>query len=208
MESRRFPHHIWWYLLLVSAVVLVAGGTAFAVSSMADPTYAAEARLIVSAGLGTEGGGTDDVLAAPRVGSSYAVLATTRPVLLEAIGRANLPYDATELLNHVTVIANLDTPFLMITMSDPNPVRAADGANALADVLVERSTIPATAEVPTVSLLEIVERARAPSDPVGPRVLFNTVLAAAAAFVTAVVLVAVVAYIRAGPPASRATTSG
>jgi len=205
MELHHSLHHFRAYAALVAAAVLTAAAAAYVVSDASDPTYASEVKIAVSAGLGTETGGTDDVLVAPRVGQSYAVLATTGPILLETIDRANLTYDVSGLRERLTVIASLDTPFISITMTDESPLRAADAANTLAAILVEEATIGGTAELPVRSLLEIVDPADVPDDPVGPRVLFNTVLAGAAAFVAAIVLIAVVAYVRAGPPVSRAT---
>jgi capsular polysaccharide biosynthesis protein len=206
MELRHYFPDLRAYVLLVAAVVLVAAAAAYLLSSASAPTYSSEATVAVSAGLGTEIGGTDDVLAAPRVGQAYAILATTAPVLLEAIDDANLPYDTTELRARLTVIASLDTPFISITMADESPIRAAEGANAIAAILVERATVPVAVNGSTRSLLEIVDAADVMDDPIGPRVLFNTALAGAAAFVAAVVLITVVAYVRAGPPVSRATT--
>ena len=105
--------------------------------------YTAESRLVVTAGLGLTGTGVDLTMA-PSVGQSYAELATTRPVLLDVIDRTQLPYDAEELGSRVRVMANPIVPFLTVSMTDEVPERAARVANALAEILVERATIPAS----------------------------------------------------------------
>ena len=199
MELRTFLREVWRYLFFIIGAVLLVGVIAFFVSNSSEKTYSAESRLVVTAGLGTDGTGTDNVLAAPRVGQTYAVLATTRPVLQSVIDRAKLPYDPVELMRHLTVTANLDTPFVVVTMSDKDPQVAAGAANALGDVLVEMSKVAPTDAAPGRDLLAIVERASVPSDASGPRVLFNTLLAAVAALVIALVIVALVATLRRDP---------
>ncbi len=205
MELRTYLREVWKYLFLVITAVVVSSAVVFVVSSSSEKVYTAEARLVVTAGLGTDGTGTDNVLAAPRVGQTYAVLATTRPVLIDVIRLARLPYDPVELLLRLSVTANLDTPFLVISMTDESPTRAAATANALADVLVETATIPPTGDATGQQLLAIIERADVPDDPSGPRVLFSTALGAAAAFVAALVILAVVAYVRRDPVVSPGT---
>jgi capsular polysaccharide biosynthesis protein len=199
MELRVFLREVWRYLFFITGAVLLVAVLAFFVSNATAKTYTAESRLVVTAGLGTDGTGTDTVLAAPRVGQTYAVLATTMPVLQKVIDRAGLSYDPVELLRHLNVTANLDTPFLVVTMIDKDPAVAAATANALGDVLVEMSTVASTDGTAGRDLLAVVEAASVPTDPSGPRVLFNTVLAAAAALVIALVIVALVATLRHDP---------
>jgi capsular polysaccharide biosynthesis protein len=158
--------------------------------------YSARATLVVTSGLGTEGNGTGDVAIAPRLGQTYAVLATTRPVLVDVIERAALPYDLEELTRRLSVTADLDTPFISITMNDPIPSRAAATANALADVLVEMASIPPTDDAAARTILAVVEPASVPLEPSGPRVVFNTVLAAAASFVASLFFIAMTLYLR------------
>ena len=84
-------------LAIIAFVVFWAAAAAFVISNMSNKTYTATAQLVVAAGLGTDPTGTGDVLNAPRIGATYAELATTRPVLLDVIKRASLPYDPVEL---------------------------------------------------------------------------------------------------------------
>jgi capsular polysaccharide biosynthesis protein len=208
MELRTYLREVWRYVVFIVLAVVVSAVIAFAATSAMENTYTAESRLVVTAGLGTEGGSTDSVLMAPRVGQTYAVLATTRPILLEVIRRAGLPYDPTQLLTHLTVVADLDTPFLAVTMIDPDRTRAAATANMLGDVLVDKASIPATATAPAGSLLAIVERATVPEDPTGPRVLFNTILAAATALILGLVIISLLAYLRNGPDVPSSPQAG
>jgi len=203
MGLRTFLREVWRYLVFIIVVVVASSAIAFAISSVQQKTYTAQSKLVVTAGLGTAATGGGDVLTAPRIGQTYAVLATTRPILLEVIARANLPYDTTQLLTHLTVTSDIDTPFMTVTMVDPDRSRAAETANVLADVLVEKATIAATTAAPAQVLLANVERAAVPDNPTGPRVLFNTLMAAGAALLLALVIVAFVAYLG-NDPAKRA----
>ena len=133
---------------------------------------------------------------------TYAVLATTRPVLLDVIERAELPYSPAEVLRGLSVVASLDTPYLAISVTDANPERAAATANAVADILVAMSSVapqPRPVGAPAEELLAVVERAEVPTDPSGPRVLFATFLAGTAALVIALAFLAVTTYLRKAP---------
>ncbi len=181
------------FLSIVGVVVVISALGAFVISSSADKTYAAEAQIVVTAGLGVDPNG--DVLTAPRIGQTYATLAMTRPVLLEVSKQAKLPYDPIELARHIRVSADPVSPFISISATDGSPTRAEQMANALADILVEKATIAPTPDDGEQAILEIVERAIVPDEPSGPRVLLNTVLAATAALVLALAGVALVAYL-------------
>lgn len=203
MELRSYLREVWNYRYRIIFVVAITTVFMFAITSTMTKVYTAESRLVVRAGLGTEGRGTDDVLAAPRVGQTYAVLATTRPFLQEVIDLAVVPYTPEALLLQLTVTANLDTPFMVISVNDGNPERAARVANALAEVLIEKATIPPITtvgeEAPETRLLELVEPATVPDEPSAPRVLFSTAIGAAGSLLVALVAIAFAAYLRPDP---------
>jgi capsular polysaccharide biosynthesis protein len=196
MELRHFLRELLRRSPLMLVAVVVTAVAAYGISVTLPKSYDAEARLVVRAGLGRVGAGTDDVLAAPRVGQTYAVLATTRPVLLDVVEQAKLPYGAAELARRMTVTADLDTPILTITMADPDPNLAAAAANTMAEALVELATDRTTIGSAPVELLSIIETATPPDDASAPRPLFNTVLAAAAVLVALVAGLALALYVR------------
>lgn len=209
MELRVFLREAWKYVLLVILASVGSAALAFVISSVANSVYTAEAQVVVTVGLGTgaTGIGSGDVLTAPRIGQTYATLALTRPVLLDVINRAKLPYNSAELARHLRVSADPISPFILITATDESPIRAETTANALADILIERATVPLTPNAPKQEVLAIIERAVVPEDPSGPRVLFNTVLAGATAFVLALTIVTLVAYVGGVRPVQQ-TTNG
>ena len=65
MELRTYLREVWRYLFFILGAVLLVSLIAFVASNAAEKTYTAESRLVVTAGLGTDGTGTDSVLAAP-----------------------------------------------------------------------------------------------------------------------------------------------
>jgi capsular polysaccharide biosynthesis protein len=184
------------YALGVVFLVVIVATAVYAISSAGAKVYTADSRLVVTAGLGLDPTG-GDVLTAPRIAQTYGTLARTGPVLRDVITQVGLPYSPTELDLHLRVTTDPNTPFIIIEVTDESPTRAEGIANAFADILAAKATIPATATDPKQTILEIVERAVVPDEPSGPRVLLNTLLAAAATLVLALVAVSAVAYLRA-----------
>jgi succinoglycan biosynthesis transport protein ExoP len=196
MDLRIMLRAIWAKALWIAAGVFLAGTLGFVISNILPKTYEAEARLVVEAGLGLSGSSSDDVLNAPRVGQTYAALATTRPVLLEVIARAGLTNDPDQLLDRLLVTAGIETPIISIVMSDGDPIVAAATANAMAAVLVEMATDRSVVGAPPTELLKLIEPATPPTDFSAPRPLFNTLLSATAVLVAMVTLLSTVMYLR------------
>lgn len=203
MELRYYLREIWAYKFAILAAVVVTAVVVFAVTNSFERTYTAAAQLVVTAGLGSDGSDTDDVINAPRLGQTYAVLATTRPILQDVIELADLSYSPSELAANISVTADLDTPFMTIAVVDADPAAAAAAANAMADVLVELATLEALGETPEIQLLRVVEQASVPDDPSAPRVMFSTALSAAAALAACLLALALVVYIRADESTSK-----
>ena len=166
MESTYDLRKVWASSFLIAPWSQALAEAAFVISSLADKTYTAEAQVVVTAGLGTDAR-NGDVLTAPRIGQTYATLAMTRPVLLEVIRRADLPYDRRTRAARAR-LGRPGSPFIVIAATDRNPNRAEQTANALAHVLVERATVLTTPGSAEVTILEIVERAVVPDEPSGP----------------------------------------
>ncbi len=197
MDLRIFLRSVWANAIVIVVAAIITAGLAFTVSNALPRSYVAVARLVVQSGLGLAGSGTDDVLAAPRVGQTYAVLATTRPVLEDVIERADLPYDPEELMRHIGVSASLDTPIVTITMTETDPGVAALAANAMAAAIVDMASDQSADGAP-IELLRIVESATPPDDFSSPRPLFNTLLSGTAMLVAQLALLAAIIYLREG----------
>ncbi|MEW6224338.1 MAG: Wzz/FepE/Etk N-terminal domain-containing protein [Chloroflexota bacterium] len=184
-------------ILAVVVLTAVAATAAFGITSAAPKVYTAETQLVVTAGLGLDV--TGDVITAPRLAQTYGTLALTRPVLQRVISDLELPYSPEDLGLQVQVATDASSPFIIIAVTNESAVRAEETANALGDILVELSTVEGAAGEPDEAILAIVERAATPLEPSGPRVLFNTIIAAAVTLVLAVAAVAAIAYARSEP---------
>src|ERR671919_2224958 len=165
----------WWWLLTVAAVV--AGLTSYAAASRLEPTYEAEARLLVGP-INTD---NDTLRAASSLAKTYAALATSTP-LLDATAR-ELNLDPSENLRRkVDVSANDVTRVLTVHARDPDPQRAATIANTLADKLL---SLPTSGLSRPEGHLQIVDRAQVARNSVGPGPFLLVPLAAIAALLAA-----------------------
>jgi Mrp family chromosome partitioning ATPase/capsular polysaccharide biosynthesis protein len=201
----------WWWILAVGA--LTAGVVANIVASRMQPTYVAQARLLV----GPINGDKDTLLASGQLTRTYAELATSRPVLQSVITASGVPTTVERFTEQVTTTSNDVTRIVTISVDETDPGVAASLSNAIADRLRELSTATpeqdaaaldalrrqaeiaalgarARAEVQTAAervlkqdagRIEIIEPAARPTDSRGPRVGLLTILAALAGLIVA-----------------------
>src|ERR1035437_5198690 len=101
--------------------------------------YEAQNTLIVGQSLTASNPNSDQLLAAQRLSQTYATVVTTRPLAQRVIVRLGLQMTADEMLNEVKAGAPANSALIYITVSDTNPARAADIANAFADELISES---------------------------------------------------------------------
>jgi len=127
-----------WLPLLVASVLLAAGA-AFVVSSLLPKVYEAKARLNVGQSLSAVNPDYNQLLVSQRLSTTYAAVATTRPILETVIGQLGLGVTSDELLKRVRADAPLDSTLLTIVAQDADPARAAAIANALAEQLIAAS---------------------------------------------------------------------
>ena len=129
IARRRLP------LLAVS--VVVAGVIAFAVTSVQPKVFEAEANLIVGQSLSGANPDYNELLVSQRLASTYAFVATTRPVLTRVIQDLGLDVSPEGLADDIDVSSSLDSALLTITARSSDPQEAADIANAVSAELVD-----------------------------------------------------------------------
>jgi polysaccharide biosynthesis transport protein len=127
-----------WFPLLVASVVL-AGVAGFAVSSILPKVYEAKATLIVGQSLTAASPDYNQLLVSQRLSTTYATVATKRPILDSVIAQLGLKVTSDALSTEVSADAPLDSTLLTISAKDVDPVRAAAIANALAEQLIAAS---------------------------------------------------------------------
>ena len=127
-----------WLPLLVVSVVLAAG-VAFVVSSLLPKTYEARATLIVGQSLVAANPDITQLDVSQRLSTTYAAVATKRPILDAVIKQLGLGVTSDDLARRVSADAPLDSTLLTISAQDGDPARASAIANALAQQLVAAS---------------------------------------------------------------------
>ena len=127
-----------WFPLLVASVLLAAGA-AFAFSSMQQKVYQAKATLIVGQSLSAVNPDYNQLMVSQRLSTTYAAVATKRPILDSVIKELGLTQTSDELAFRVWADAPTDSTLLNLTAQDSDPARAAAIANAMAEQLIAAS---------------------------------------------------------------------
>ena len=139
MDLRRQLSTMRAWIPLVVACVVLAGAAAFIGSSLLPKTYEARARLIVGQSLAAANPDYNQLLVSQRLSTTYATIATTRPILEAVIAELGLDVTADELGKHVRADAPLDSTILTITVDDEDADQAAAIANALGRQMISAS---------------------------------------------------------------------
>lgn len=165
-----------WILIALS--FLVAVGIAATISLVQTPQFSASSKVFVS----TQAGETPQDLVQgnnftqARV-KTYASLVTTPIVLDSVIDNVGLDISAAELALQISASSPLDTTLITITVTDTDPRRAANIANAASQSLsaVVRE-IESTGESLSPVKLTRVQKATVPTDAVSPNIPLNIAL--------------------------------
>jgi capsular exopolysaccharide synthesis family protein len=127
----------WLWLFIISAIL--AGVAAFLVSGSMPKIYQAQNTLIVGQSLTATNPNYDALLAAQRLSQTYASVVTTRPLAQRVIDKLGLHLTADQLLTEVKADAPVNSALINITVSDTDPGKAAQIANAFGDELIAAS---------------------------------------------------------------------
>jgi capsular polysaccharide biosynthesis protein len=187
----------WW---IVALAMLVAAGSAFAYSSMQDRTYQTSTRLMAIA---EPPDYWLDLYAKNRL-ASYRALIDNWDFVARSLDSAGSGIDPGHAVSALALSHSPDSNVVHIVVTDTNPDRAAEIANAVADEFVryiERENqslsqvFRGTGENPmgTVTLVQL-DRPGPPDTPVGPRTRLNTAAAAILGLTFGILLTFVVFY--------------
>ncbi|TFD66493.1 polysaccharide biosynthesis tyrosine autokinase [Cryobacterium ruanii] len=169
-----------WVLIVLLTLVMV--GAASVYSIVQTPQYSATSTVVIFT---QSSGSTADLaqgnsFSVARV-KTYSALVTTPIVLLPVVASLELGITADELEKKVEASAQLDTSIIDITVTDTDPVRAADTANAVSASLalvVEDIETPDTTDATSPVKLTRAQQATVPTIPVSPNVPLNIALGA------------------------------
>lgn len=123
----------WWWLLLLGPIV--AGMTAYWATSRQQDLYSARATMIINPAQSGQGQELTGLQAGERLGATYEQMVETDPVLTQVITDLGLTLTLGELRANVSASAITGTQLLRVSVSDTDPQRAADIANAVARVI-------------------------------------------------------------------------
>ncbi len=127
------------YVPLVIVCAAIAAIAAYVGSGALPRSYEAKSTLIVGQSLSAVNPDYGQLLASQRLSTTYADIATTRPLLVDVIAKLGLATTPDLLEKRVHATAALDSTLLSITASDRDPAVAAAIANGLAEGLVNAS---------------------------------------------------------------------
>ncbi|TFD50144.1 polysaccharide biosynthesis tyrosine autokinase [Cryobacterium sp. Hh11] len=169
-----------WILIVAATCRSVSAASVFSI--VQTPIYSTTSKAVV---LTESCGTTSDLVqganfAVTRV-KTYARLATTPLVLLPVIESLDLRSTAVELAKGIAVSALLDTSIMDISVTDTDPVRAAEIANAVAQSLTDEVQKVEQPDDPTAASpvkLTRVQVASVPTSTVSPNVPLHFALGA------------------------------
>lgn len=159
-------------------VIAVAGLLGLAASStsllLVEPEYTASTRLYISAGVGDSAAAselTQSNAFAVQAASTYAGVASSPIVLQQAIDALHLDETAQHLAERTQATAKEGTALLDVAVTDPDPARAAEIANAVGrafeHVLTTELETARSGDAPLVSSTTIAP-ATVPARPSSP----------------------------------------
>lgn len=170
IHIKDFLHYLWKYALPIALITLACAlGVTFYNVNLKTPMYSTwTSILLVKNDTSNNSTNSNDIITQnditlnQKLVSTYREIIKSRLVLSQVIARLNLGYTVDDLSNRVSVQAISETEILKITVTDSDPVRAADIANKLADVFEVEVTN--RFNLNNVSVLDRAQAATAPSN--------------------------------------------
>jgi polysaccharide biosynthesis transport protein len=135
MELIQYWRLIVQNRILITASTLLGLIVAAAITFTTTPLYQSQAEIFVTtpaAALDISALATGSSFSQERV-KSYVQIVNSPKTLKPVIARLGLKMDASKLSSMITATAPLDTVLILLTVTDTDPKRAAEIANAVAD---------------------------------------------------------------------------
>ncbi len=167
----------WWLLLLAAGLGTAAAAVVNATSAV---VYEAQVQQFVS--IAEPSDSTSNILSGSQFTlqrvKSYTQVATSAQVLQPVIRQLRLPLSVSDLAGHVQATNPLDTVLIELSVTDTDPARAAEIANAVGQQLSEvvRQIESPQSGAPAPVKLTTTQPATPPTTPVSPRTTLNLAL--------------------------------
>ena len=171
--------------LILSAAVFAALCLFLGTKLLIAPTYVSTTQIYILSRQESSSVTYSDLQLGTQLTADYAELVQSRYVLEEVIQVLGLDTNYENLSKRVSVSTPDNTRILSITVTDTDPVRAMDTANAIREVASIHIT-----NVMDIEAVNVVESANMPTTQAGPSTLRNTLIGAVlGAFVVIAVLI-------------------
>lgn len=144
IDLLRLIKALWHRAWAIVLCAIILGGVAFAYAAfLITPTYQSQVELYVnnssiSIGSTSVSISSSDITASQSLVDTYIVILESRTTLEQVIEEAGLEYSYSELLSMISASAVNSTEIFSVTVTNSDPVIAAEIANTIADVLPER----------------------------------------------------------------------
>jgi len=173
------------WIVLAAFLAFAVGGFLFT-KLFITPQYVASTRIYVL-NRGSENGlVSSDYQISNYMVSDYTVLITGRNVTSKVISELDLNISDSQLAHMISVTSPANTRILQISVTDTDPARAADIANAIRRIASEQIK-----EIADADAVNLVYEAVIPQAPSAPSAMKNTALAAILGVVAAVGILSV-----------------
>lgn len=168
-------------IIVLTALVFTAGALMYSLF-IATPKYNSTTRVyVVNQKKDNQAITTQDVQLGTLLVKDYKEIILSNSVMSDVIAKNKLQITPGELAKKISVDAPKDTRIISITVTDKDPQKARDLANAVREVSADK--IKEVTKIEDVTTLEQAEAALTPSS---PNVFKNSVLAALLGLILAV----------------------
>lgn len=168
-------------IIVLTTLVFTAGSLMYSLF-IATPKYNSTTRVyVVNQKKDNQAITTQDVQLGTLLVKDYKEIILSNSVMSDVVAKNKLQITPGELAKKISVDAPKDTRIISITVTDKDPQKARDLANAVREVSADK--IKEVTKIEDVTTLEQAEAALTPSS---PNVFKNSVLAALLGFILAV----------------------
>ena len=168
-------------IIVLTTLVFTAGALMYSLF-IATPKYNSTTRVyVVNQKKDNQAITTQDVQLGTFLVKDYKEIILSNSVMSDVVAKNKLQITPGELAKKISVDAPKDTRIISITVTDKDPQKARDLANAVREVSADK--IKEVTKIEDVTTLEQAEAALTPSS---PNVFKNSVLAALLGFILAV----------------------
>lgn len=168
-------------IIVLTTLVFTAGALMYSLF-IATPKYNSTTRVyVVNQKKDNQAITTQDVQLGTLLVKDYKEIILSNSVMSDVVAKNELQITPGELAKKISVDAPKDTRIISITVTDKDPQKARDLANAVREVSADK--IKEVTKIEDVTTLEQAEAALTPSS---PNVFKNSVLAALLGFILAV----------------------